>query len=220
MAAAGTALVVSAAGTAAWAETYRVGNVAAVGTTAADNPDASYVAVANGGTARTDQTGGVAVSTTGTAYGSALAFSGTGCADNSYGAVSASVTGCADGGWLAASGTGSLGPAETSNGRSFVGASGTGCVDNYYVAVSGAGCARSTVAVAGGTANGLVAVGGQGATGPVAVSALGPATADDPFLPGVAVSAAGDADSNAVAVSGTGDARGDVIGISLTDPVR
>lgn len=206
-------------GAAAWAEVIRVGGVAAVGTTAQDNPDASYVAVANGGTARTDQTGGVAVSTSGTAYGSALALSGTGCAENAYGAVSASATGCANGGWVAASGTGSLGPAQTSSGKSFVGASGTGCADTYYVAVSGTGCAGAGyLAVGGGAANGLVAVSPGSSVGYVAVSGLGPATAQSPYAPfgtGVAASAFGDSSGNTAAVSVFGDAHGPGLNVSV-----
>jgi hypothetical protein len=82
----------------------------AVGTTSSDNPQASFLAVGNGGTASSDGciypigcSIGNSINTTGAAYGGTDAISGTG---NAYGSYAISGTGNAYGGFVSISGTG------------------------------------------------------------------------------------------------------------------
>lgn len=121
-----------------------------IGTSPSDNPSASVLAISNGGNASAST--GAGVSTTGSASGSLVAVSGTGCANTgntfAFAPVAASGTGCSGGQGTTISGTG------TACGSGLVGVS------------------------AGGDSCGLVAVAGDRASGTYYADGYGEAAAE------------------------------------------
>lgn len=115
-----------------------------IGTSNSDNPNGSVLAVANGGNANGGT--GAGVSTTGSASGSLVAVSGTGCANTgntfAFAPLAVSGTGCAGGQGTTVSGTG------TACGSGLIGVS---LVDAScgFVALSGDGTPSGTYSVDG-----------------------------------------------------------------------